>query len=161
MIDIDSRTLNRFWSRVNKTKGCWLWVGSTATNGYGGFMVGGKNFRVHRLSYELIKGEIPDGLQIDHLCRVRNCVNPDHLEAVTQRENIFRGVAITVQNARKTHCKYGHAFTPENTGRNGKGRRCKVCVYISGVNRRKSSEYKSWRKTYMKNYYQSNKEKFA
>ncbi len=92
----------RFWSKVNKTTDCWLWTGTIlkssvqSRNGYGLFhprqREGSPNLvYAHRYAYEAIKGPIPAGLQIDHLCRVHNCVNPDHLEAVTQLENMRRG----------------------------------------------------------------------
>ena len=87
------------------------------------------NRRAHRCSYEFLKGEIPNGLVIDHLCRVRNCINPDHLEPVTPLENMMRGNNQTVTNKTKTVCKNGHEFTPENTYTNpysGK-RKCRTC----------------------------------
>lgn len=111
--------------------GCWLWTGTVTYNGYGIFEVNGKKIRAHRFSYELHKGPIPDGLTIDHLCRVRCCVNPDHLEAVTMRENTLRGYGISAQNARKTHCIYGHPLSGENIRvykRPGRHQRiCKTC----------------------------------
>jgi len=83
---------DRFWSKVNKTNTCWLWEGTVENTGYGSFAVSHtKGVLAHRLAYELSVGEIPSGLTLDHLCRVRNCVNPDHLEPVTCAENIRRG----------------------------------------------------------------------
>lgn len=115
----DTRTspLVRFWPHVvTKGDGCWEWTGSICpSTGYGRLLVRGRRFMAHRYAYELLVGEIPDGLQIDHLCRVRTCVNPDHLEPVTLGENVLRGAGITAQNARKTHCKRGHPFDDENT----------------------------------------------
>lgn len=81
----------------------------------------------HRMAYEELVGPIADGLQIDHLCRVRCCVNPAHLEPVTQAENIRRGVSPTAANRRKTHCKHGHEFTTENTRLVPEGRICRRC----------------------------------
>jgi hypothetical protein len=108
-------TQERFWSNVKRTATCWLWTGTLDRDGYGKMMVKGHNCRAHRLVYEWVKGEIPNRLPLDHICRVRNCVNPDHLEPVTVRENTLRGIAPSAINARKTVCHNGHEFTPENT----------------------------------------------
>lgn len=124
----------RFWDRVfpEPNSGCWLWLGNCSYQGYGSFSSGGKNRPAHRWSYERFVGLIPAGLVIDHLCRVRCCVNPDHLEPVSNRENILRGYGAPALNATKTHCIHGHEFTPENTRidiRNGAvyGRGCLTC----------------------------------
>lgn len=109
----------RFWKYVEKTDDCWLWRGGTA-NGYGKFLVSWKNrerkqIRAHRWAYQSIVGPIPDGLVLDHTCGIKLCVNPAHLEAVTQRENTLRSPIGSPQvNARKTECKYGHPFSGEN-----------------------------------------------
>jgi len=123
----------RFWSKVEKTDYCWNWRGHKNAYGYGDFKINEKHLQAHRFSYELIKGKIPEGLQLDHLCRNRSCVNPDHLEAVTSKVNLLRGKGLTSQNARKTHCIHGHEFTPENTyfqkRSNGVvSRLCKACL---------------------------------
>lgn len=107
--------------------GCWLWLGSLNHNGYGTGSMGGESYRAHRLSHELFKGPIPEYMQIDHLCRVRCCVNHEHLEAVPQRENNRRSLSLTAMQARQTHCIRGHEFTPANTIRNGGHRRCREC----------------------------------
>jgi hypothetical protein len=112
------RVLNKF----KKGKGCWTWTACILQNGYGGVRLKGKLMRAHRVVYELLVGKIPDGLQLDHLCRNRKCVNPAHLEPVTQKENMRRGNGACAINARKTHCKSGHEFTKENTRR-----RCRIC----------------------------------
>lgn len=106
--------------------GCWLWEGATEKGGYGLMKRGaGLNHgMVHRLAYEAWRGPIPEGLQIDHLCRVRNCVNPDHLEAVTPRQNVMRGRTPAAANAAKTHCPRGHEYSVQNTRRGSKGERC-------------------------------------
>lgn len=106
----------RFWAKVDKTETCWLWTAGRNRDGYGLFSSqrGGQR-SAHRIAYEWERGPIPDGLQIDHLCRVTSCVNPAHLEAVTGRVNMLRGFAPPAINARKTHCINGHEFTPENT----------------------------------------------
>lgn len=125
----------RFWRKVDKGAGCWRWRGAiNVTSGYGVFQRGDGRGTVmaHRWAYESERGAIPAGLQIDHLCRTRRCVRPDHLEVVTQRENLMRGETVTARNAAKTHCPQGHEYTPDNTydytGRGaGRGRSCKTC----------------------------------
>lgn len=87
---ISDRALAGFWAKVRKTDTCWLWFGDRKDTGYGRYKFGRKNVAAHRFTYELAKGPIPEGLEIDHLCRVRNCVNPDHLEAVTHLVNVRR-----------------------------------------------------------------------
>ncbi len=107
--------------------GCWLWTGCIV-KGYGQMGNNKKRVYAHRFSYEYHKGPIPDGLTIDHLCRVRCCVNPDHLEAVTNRENILRGTGISAKNYRKTHCHKGHEFIQDNTYVSKSGSRiCTAC----------------------------------
>jgi hypothetical protein len=118
----------RFWEKVEKTDTCWLWTGGTSS-GYGRILRSGQRSMVyaHRWSYEFHVGPIPDGLVIDHLCRVRHCVNPDHLEPVTWRENIDRGLT----SATKDACINGHEFTPENTHHtpaSARKRTCRTCA---------------------------------
>lgn len=123
--DRDAR-IAAFWARVEKTPACWLWKGSL-NQGYGQFAFRKKIVRAHRFAYELLVGPIPDRLTLDHLCRVRACVNPDHLEPVTDRENILRGTGLSARNAARTHCKRGHLFDEANTYNNGRRRRCRAC----------------------------------
>lgn len=123
-------TVERFlsYTEPEPNSGCWLWSGAT-TGEYGTLWANGRYYGAHRLAYEMFIGPIPDGLHIDHLCRVRYCVNPDHLEPVTMRENNLRGVGAPAQNARKTRCLKGHAFDAVNTHvRPGDGgRECRQC----------------------------------
>jgi hypothetical protein len=120
----------KFWATVNKTSTCWQWLGSQH-KGYGRFRVNGCEWPAHRWAYELTHRPIPDGLQIDHLCRNRACVNPAHMELVTARENVLRGTGLTAINARKTHCAHGHPFDEVNTKhRPNGGRRCKACHLV-------------------------------
>ena len=105
---------------------CILWP-LVSEQGYGRTRVGGRKVMAHRFIYEIARGKVPPGLVLDHLCRNRSCVNPDHLEPVTHRENILRGVGQCAINAVKTHCKNGHELTPENTYRQARGRGCRKC----------------------------------
>lgn len=111
---------------IGGTDTCWGWQGSKV-RGYGAIGGHWKMHKVHRVAYTLWRGEIPDGMTLDHLCRNPNCANPKHLEVVSMRENVLRGVGPTAQNARKTHCKRGHEFTPENTYIRPGGRECRAC----------------------------------
>lgn len=123
-------TVEDFWANVDKNGpgGCWIWNGSRKPSGYGQMRMANVRIITHRFAYEQIKGPIPAGLQIDHLCRVRECCNPDHLEPVTIRENVLRGIGHSAQNARATHCREGHEFTPQNTRRVSGSRICITCA---------------------------------
>src|SRR3990172_7670144 len=106
---------------------CWLMKTNEPT-GYGKVWHEGKNAYAHRITYELFRAPIPTGLTIDHLCHVRNCVNPWHLELVTMRENLLRGEGPTAANARRTQCSRGHEFNEANTGVRKTGQRyCRAC----------------------------------
>lgn len=121
--------MERFIEKVNKTETCWLWTSGFSLNGYGQFTIDYQTQLAHRIAYELFIGPIPNGLQIDHLCRVRYCVNPQHLEAVTCRENLMRGETHAARLARQTHCKNGHAFEGQNVAHDKDGwRRCRTCA---------------------------------
>lgn len=123
---------DRFWSFVTKTDTCWLWTSYINSRGYGYVPKNGTSRAAHRIAYELVIGPIPKGLEIDHLCRVRRCVRPDHLEAVTTKENILRGTCPPAINSKKTSCASGHAFTEENIYITPNGRRnCRECRRIA------------------------------
>lgn len=120
----------RFLIRVDvgEPDECWEWKGNSLKSGYGIFHSSRANGYAHRYSYELLIGPIPEGLVIDHLCRNPGCVNPSHLEPVTNRENILRGMSLAARYARRTHCINGHEFTPENTRlMPGGDRQCRPC----------------------------------
>ena len=120
--------LKQFWRNTQFTSTCWLWKRS-GSDRYGRMSIGDHFVSAHRWAYEAFVGPIPEGMQLDHLCRQSRCVNPNHLEPVTPRENLLRGDGRPGINARKTHCKQGHAFDEFNTYwlPNGKGRACKAC----------------------------------
>lgn len=130
----------RFWAKVNKRGPmppqsiapgpCWEWTGAKTSGGYGQFWVKPLKVVSHRFAYEQLVGEIPDDLQLDHLCRNRACVNPQHLEPVTQQVNILRGFSIATANRLKTHCPHGHPYSAENTYIHPKnnGRICRACA---------------------------------
>jgi len=123
--------LDRFREKytVDSSSGCWIWTGSTNGAGYGELRVNNKKVYAHRWSMENVKGvPIPDGMVIDHLCRNPSCVNPAHLEIVTQSTNTQRGVGIGRPAA--TTCKNGHPYDAENTyvRPDGRGKNCVQCV---------------------------------
>lgn len=127
----------RFMAFVEKAdSGCWNWTGTCQKNGYSAFGIAGKTVRGHRWSYEHFVAPIPDGLEIDHLCRNRKCVNPSHLEPVTRKENSRR--------AMRSHCVNGHEFTPENIYMHSGRRYCRTCrrIRVREYQRRKNAQSK-------------------
>lgn len=139
----------RFWSKVDKQQdGCWLWTGEKSVKGYGRFefWIAPKKYRKvysHRFAWEQSHGPVPAGLQLDHLCRVRNCVNPDHLEIVTSRENTLRGMSSSAVTYRTGICKRGHALTDDNIYICSNGyRTCLSCLrFHEELRRGKRNEY--------------------
>lgn len=118
---------DRFWSKVDKSGECWVWTAGQS-HGYGCFAVKkGKTVYAHRLAYELLVGPIPNGLQIDHLCRNRRCVRPDHLEPVTRKTNILRGESPSARAARVDRCPSGHPYDEANTILYRGSRYCREC----------------------------------
>ena len=126
---------DRFWSKVTKTESCWIWTGGRSGNGYGLFWTG--NYRLngspiwmmaHRFPYQDIHGDVADGLELDHLCRVPLCVNPDHLEPVTHAVNMQRSPLMGSYGRNKVQCVHGHPFDDANTYRWSNGHRaCRTC----------------------------------
>lgn len=126
--------VERFWAKVDKDGPlpahrpdlgpCWLWIATKNQGGYGRIRAdrNGQLLSAHRVAYELLVGSIPDGLDLDHLCRVRHCVNSAHLEPVTRKVNMERGT-----RAQASHCKHGHEYTPANTNWTPRGRECRDC----------------------------------
>jgi hypothetical protein len=123
-------TDERFWAKVAKSDGCWLWTAGKDGKGYGAAYVNLRQVRAHRLAYELVVGPIPGGMTIDHLCRNRACVNPAHMEVVTRGENTARSNRLKAAEIRaQSHCKHGHEYTPENTYIRPDGARiCRHCT---------------------------------
>jgi hypothetical protein len=127
---MDADTLSRFLAKVAVRDGdaCWEWLAYRDRHGYGQFKLDGVMQRAHRVSYRLLVGPLPTGLTLDHLCRNRGCVNPDHLDPVTNRENLLRGETVTARNAGATHCPAGHEYSGGNlrVTLHG-GRKCRAC----------------------------------
>lgn len=131
-----SGAVDLFWSHVSKSSGCWSWSLGHSKCGYARVTIARKMLMAHRVAYFLVNGDIPGGMVIDHTCRNRGCVNPDHMRVVTNKQNILAKGATSpsARNARKTHCTHGHPYNEENTRRQGSRRYCRACE------RRKAAE---------------------
>lgn len=134
----DRTLLTRIFDYTEKNSGvyflnteCWRWTNRLNGHGYGVLTYKGKTQLAHRAVWEAIKGPVPSGLECDHLCRNRWCVNPEHIELISHRENVLRGNSVVAANAKKTQCKNGHEFSPENTAKDVRGGRvCKTCRHL-------------------------------
>lgn len=158
MTKVRKTLLERFEEKytINESTGCWDWTAYKNNKGYGKIGLNGKADSAYRVSYTLFVGEIPEGFDIDHLCRNPGCVNPAHLEAVTPTENILRGIGPTATNKRKTHCIQGHPFDENNTEYRENGRRqCKICkkAYDEYRHKNKTPDQIEKIKDYHKNKY--------
>lgn len=156
--------LQRFCDKVEpQLIGCWKWSAAKNSKGYGYFGTSTKRgtMMAYRFAYEINKGKIPEGMEIDHLCRNTSCVNPNHLEAVTSRENIMRGNGFASINAKKTNCVRGHEFSPKNTIKRERtgARRCRECANMYMRIYHKIPENKEKQSKYMKLYYLKRKER--
>lgn len=150
---IHGNDAKRFWSKVDKNGPvphyrpdlgpCWLWKEKPGPGGYAQIRMGGRAGRmvlVHRWAYTDLVGPIPEARQLDHLCRVRHCVRPDHLEPVPPKINTHRGMGPSALNLRKTHCKRGHPFDEENTRWYRGTRACRACQREAGRKWRKARD---------------------
>lgn len=126
---INTLLKNILFVKKDSKSQCYNWTSFVRRDGYGVIWIKNKNIPVHRFFYELLVDTIPKGFVLDHLCRNRKCVNPDHMEVVTDKINILRGVGITAINSKKTHCIRGHPFSGDNLKLFPNGwRGCKICI---------------------------------
>lgn len=146
--------IERFMSKTREAdNGCREWLGDKSNSGYGRFWIGpekSKKALAHRWSYEYHVGTIPEGLVIDHLCRNKLCVNPEHLEPVTAAENVRRGVSverIKAAAASRTHCRRGHEYTEGNTGRRASRPSERICLECRVITRK--ADYQANRQRYI------------
>lgn len=133
-LELSDQNRDRFWSKANKTDGCWFWTSATIPNGYGVFMLNGKTVYAHRVAFVSEYGKISSSLVVDHICRNRNCVNPSHLRQISRGKNVSIG-KFPLRD--KTHCDHGHPLSGDNVRRTGRNIRvCKQC------HKRRNKEYK-------------------
>jgi hypothetical protein len=137
----DETDAGRFQRHIRQAGDCHLWTGYLNSDGYGRFRAGGRMLSAHRFAYESAKGPVPDGYEIDHLCRTRHCVNPEHMEAVPHPENMRRGL----RGELTTHCKQGHAYDVANTIRRGNKRSCRRCSNAASRRYQARRRAEGWR----------------
>lgn len=120
---------DRFWAKVDKSGDCWIWTGAQTLREYGQIKIDKKSAMAHRIAWQLEVGAIPEGLEIDHLCRNHSCVRPEHLEPVTHVENLARSPVMNWSGRKtETHCGHGHLLSAENTYMYPSGRKaCRIC----------------------------------
>ena len=124
----------RLFSRldIDHGNGCLLWTGTVNRGGYGEVKIANRMRKVHRVMWEMFNGPLPLGLELDHLCRVRHCASPAHLEPVTRQVNTLRGQSPAAVHAAKTHCPAGHEYDLLNTYFDGRSRKCRICTRAAG-----------------------------
>lgn len=122
--------IERFWKYVHKTQNCWIWKGGITGQGYGAFWLDGRTIPAHRFSYEYLIGPIPEKMELDHKCRNRKCINPEHLEPVTSKENKLRGTSFSAVNAKKIFCVRGHRINDDVYIASSGYRHCRKCSRI-------------------------------
>lgn len=126
--ELSPKSSQRFWDKVEKSDGCWLWTATKTPLGYGHFWHEGRMRGAHRFAYEDTVGAIPEGQTIDHVCKNRGCVNPAHMEVVSLRENILRSDNPQARNKRKTSCPRGHQYKAVQQGKRQGERYCPTCL---------------------------------
>jgi hypothetical protein len=136
-LSLTPEEFERFWGKVDASGTCWTWIAGLIPQGYGSFWLRGKTRRSHKVAYESVVGPVPDGLVLDHICRNRRCVNPDHLRVVTHRENIFApgSMCLAAQNAEKDECLRGHLLSGENLLIWEGKRSCRICRRVNDLRR--------------------------
>ena len=127
VLEISPLLLKKFWSRIKVVNNCWEWQGGIKMDGYGSFYWNKKQYPSHRIAYQILRGNVPEGLELGHLCRNRKCCNPEHLEPVTHHQNLMRGNTIIAINSRKTHCPQGHPYNGDNLIIKHGSRVCRIC----------------------------------